>query len=177
MVLKLKKRCMAFFAILILIQFSDVLSIHKKNKMEKNNLRKLQTIATTPFTTLYTTPYTTPNSTESSKLSPNNIKKSNRGLSSGAIVAIVVPCVAALISLGALSALYKSTPAVAAAVAPAQAGVPNDIDASLVRMTLQNQPVVQEVPVVQQPSDVVQQTASVVKEAVEPVTVVNDTVV
>ena len=95
----------------------------------------------------------------------------------GAIVAIVVPCVAALISLGALSALYKSTPAVAAAVAPAQAGVPNDIDTSLVRMTLQNQPVVQEVPVVQQPSDVVQQTASVVKEAVEPVTVVNDTVV
>ena len=184
MVLKLKKRCMAFFAILILIQFSDVLSIHKKNKMEKYGLRKLQT-TTTP----YTTPYTTPNSTEPSP-NPPYIKKSSKGLSAGGIVAIIIPCVAALIAVGALAALCRSTPSVVPPVGP------NYTDtSSLVRIKPPMQPivqqpvvvqqpvavvqevpvvqqpvaVVQEVPVVQTPVAVVQQPAAVVQEVVQPV--------
>ena len=183
MVLILKKRCMAFFSILILIQFSDVLSIHKKNKMEKYGLRKLQT-TTTP----YTTPYTTPNSTEPSP-NPPYIKKSSKGLSAGGIVAIIIPCVAALIAVGALAALCRSTPSVVPPVGP------NYMDTSLVRIKPPMQPivqqpvvvqqpvavvqevpvvqqpvaVVQEVPVVQTPVAVVQQPAAVVQEVVQPV--------
>lgn len=194
MVLKLKKRCMAFFAILILIQFSDVLSIHKKNKMEKYGLRKLQ-----KTTTPYTTPYTTPNSTEPSP-NPPYIKKSSKGLSAGGIVAIIIPCVAALIAVGALAALCRSTPSVVPPVGP------NYMDTSLVRIKPPVQPivqqpvavvqqpvaVVQEVPVVQTPvavveqpvaavveqpvAAVVEQPVAVVQDVVQPVAVVNEPV-
>ena len=190
MVLKLKKRCMAFFAILILIQFSDVLSIHKKNKMEKYDLRKLQTTTTTP--------YTTPNSTEPSP-NPPYVKKSSKGLSAGGIVAIIIPCVAALIAVGALAALCRSTPSVVPPVGP------NYMDTSLVRIKPPMQPivqqpvvvqqpvaVVQEVPVVQTPvavveqpvaavveqpvAAVVEQPVAVVQDVVQPVAVVNEPV-
>ena len=201
MVFKLKKRCIAFFSILILIQFSDVLSIHKKNKMEKYDLRKLQTTTTTPNTN--------PNSTVITPSSnvPNAVKKSSGGLSAGGIVAIVVPCIAALIAVGALAALCRSTPP---PVVPTVGH--NYMDTSLVRIKPPMQPVevvqqpvavvqqpvavvqevpvvqqpvavVQEVPVVQQPVAVVQQPAAVVQEVpvvqevVEPVTVVHETVV
>ena len=193
MVFKLKKRCIAFFSILILIQFSDVLSIHKKNKMEKYDLRKLQTTTTTPNTN--------PNSTVITPSSnvPNAVKKSSGGLSAGGIVAIVVPCIAALIAVGALAALCRSTPP---PMVPTVG--PNYMDTSLVRIKPPMQPVVvqqpvavvqevpvvqqpvavvQEVPVVQQPVAVVQQPAAVVQEVpvvqevVEPVTVVHETVV
>ena len=191
MVLKLKKRCMAFFAILILIQFSDVLSIHKKNKMEKYDLRKLQTTTTTP--------YTTPNSTEPSP-NPPYVKKSSKGLSAGGIVAIIIPCIAALIAVGALAALCRSTPPAVPPVGP------NYMDTSLVRIKPPVQPivqqpvavvqqpvaVVQEVPVVQTPvavveqpvaavveqpvAAVVEQPVAVVQDVVQPVAVVNEPV-
>ena len=200
MVLILKKRCMAFFSILILIQFSDVLSIHKKNKMEKYDLRKLQTTTTTP--------YTNPNGTVITPSNvPNAVKKSSGGLSAGGIVAIVIPCIAALIAVGALAALCRSTPP---PMVPTVG--PNYMDTSLVRIKPPVQPVevvqqpvavvqqpvavvqevpvvqqpvavVQEVPVIQQPVAVVQQPAAVVQEVpvvqevVEPVTVVHETVV
>ena len=105
MVLKLKKRILSLLALLILIQLSNELNVNKKNVIK--TIRNLQ-VTTTPNSTSNSTS----NSTEPdySPLPSNRVKSSSGGLSKGGIIAIVIPCVAALIAVGALAALCRPTP-------------------------------------------------------------------
>ena len=101
MVLKLKKRILSLLALLILIQLSNELNVNTKNMIKM--IRNLQ---------VTTTPTSTSNSTEPDSIPfpSNRVKSSSGGLSKGGIVAIVIPCVAALIAVGALVALCRPTP-------------------------------------------------------------------
>ena len=99
MVLKIKKRIISLLILLILINLSNELNV-KKNMIKM--IRNLQAIITTPTSTS--------NSTEPSPVNSNPVKSSSNGLSKAAIIAIVLPCVAALIAVGALAALCKATP-------------------------------------------------------------------
>ena len=166
MVLKLKKRILSLLALLILIQLSNELNVNKKNVIKM--IRNLQ-VTTTPNSTL--------NSTEPdySPLPSNRVKSSSGGLSKGGIIAIVIPCVAALIAVGALAALCRPTP-----TPPFQPNAPATyIDTSLnnlnTKLPMQEITVQQPVGVVQQPVAVVQQPVAVVQEVpVQPVTVVQE---
>ena len=135
---------------------------------------------TAPTTAPITTPKTTPQTTsgDNSTVLPYERASSSGGLSTGGIVGIVIPCVAALIGVGAAAALCKAAPA-----APMQQVFPvNYIDASLDKFTapmqevvVQQPPPVQEIPVqpvqlVEQP--VVQPVQMVQKVPVQPVQIV-----
>ena len=110
---------------------------------------------TTPTSTI-TLPTTTPTSTtprpgDNSTVLPYERASSSGGLSTGGIVGIVIPCVAALIGVGAAAALCKAAPApisVQTALPP-----PNFIDTSLQNFTTPIQQV-QQIPV--QPPQIVE---------------------
>jgi hypothetical protein len=159
MVLKLKKRILSLLALLILIQLSNELNVNKKNVIKM--IRNLQ---------VTTTPNSTSNSTEPdySPLPSNRVKSSSGGLSKGGIIAIVIPCAAAIIVVGALAALCRPIP-----TPPIQPNVP----ATYMNTSLNNfnsKPPMQDI-IVQQPVGVVQQPVAVVQEVpVQPVTVVQE---
>lgn len=127
-------------------------------------------------------------------ITPIKKKSSSGGLSSGAIVAIVIPCVGALLAAGIVAALCRAAPA-----PPIQQGFPanlNYINASLEKfqppteqIVVQEQPVRQpevvqqpvavvENPVVAQPVQVVQQPLAMVQQPAamvqQPVAVVQE---
>ncbi len=68
----------------------------------------------TPFTISFTTSSTSPTTprTNGNSTISDYRKSSSGGLSTGGIVAIVVPCVAALIGVGVAAALLKAPPAI-----------------------------------------------------------------
>ena len=138
MVFKLKKRFITVLALFILIQFSDEKNINKKKNMKIFEFRKLQ----------QTTPYTNPNSTVPTTIPPDR-KKSHGGLSACGIVAIIIPCVAALLGVGILATLCRA--------APGQPVVTqNYIDTSVAQLKPPVQPVIQSPPVVKAPFEAVQ---------------------
>ena len=156
MVSKKRKGIISFLTILILIQLSNELNVNKKNFII--NIRKLQT---------------TYNDTNSTVLPDLPKVESKGGLSKGGIVAIVIPCIAALIAVGALAAVCRGTP-----TPPIQ---PYTDASSLMAFKNVRPPMdpvmVQQVPV--QPVTVVQQVpvqpVTVVQEVpVQPVTVVQE---
>ena len=159
MVSKKRKEIISFLTIFILIQLSNELNVNKKNFII--NIRKLQTT------------YNDTNSTNSTVLPDLPKVESKGGLSKGGIVAIVIPCIAALIAVGALAAVCRATP-----TPPIQ---PYTDASSLMAFNNVRPPMdpvmVQQVPV--QPVTVVQQVpvqpVTVVQEVpVQPVTVVQE---
>ena len=174
MVIILKGRLIKFLIILLVIQLINSLN----SRLEKfNRLRKLQlvTIPTTIFSTSISSTTTSGNSTIAPVI---NLNKSS-GLSSGAICAIAIPCIAALIAVGALAALCRASP-----TPPIQQRFPiemNYMETSLDKLRaptkqvqiLQNVPIQQSL-AVQQPVAVVQQPVAVVQ---QPVAVVQQPIV
>ena len=158
MVSKKRKGIISFLTIFILIQLSNELNVNKKNFII--NIRKLQTT------------YNDTNSTNSTVLPDLPKVESKGGLSKGGIVAIVIPCIAALIAVGALAAVCRATPP------PIQQNSDSSVFINLNNVRPQIDPVmVQQVPV--QPVAVVQQVpvqpVTVVQEVpVQPVTVVEE---
>ena len=159
MVSKKRKEIISFLTIFILIQLSNELNVNKKNFII--NIRKLQAT------------YNDTNSTNSTILPDIPKVESKGGLSKGGIVAIVIPCVAALIAVGALAAVCRGNP-----TPPIQ---PYTDASSLMAFKNVRPPMdpvmVQQVPV--QPVTVVQQVpvqpVTVVQEVpVQPVTVVQE---
>ena len=115
---------------------------------------EINTIPVSSNSTSITTPSTT---SDNSTIIPLKKAKSSSGLSTGGIIAIVIPCVAALIAVGAVAALCRSAP-----TPPIQQDVPvNYMEGSLDKFTsptqevvVQQPPPVQEIPV--QPVQMVQ---------------------
>ena len=148
----------SLFTILLIMEFSNEFKLDSKKVINGYKIRNLQTQYTTPFTT----PYTTINGTNNTHI--NISPKSGKGLKAGGIIAIVIPCVAALIAVGALAALCRGTSTPAPIQAIYRQPVPGYIDTSLDKFKapdpkapMQNIAVVQEVPVVQQPVTLLQQ--------------------
>jgi hypothetical protein len=165
MVLKIKKRIFSLLTLLIVINLSNELNV-KKNMIKM--IRNLQATITTPTSTS--------NSTEPSPIDSNPVKSSSSGLSKGAIIAIVLPCVAALIAVGALAALCRATP-----TPPIQPSLVNssavvDLNPKPPKQNIFfNQPVQPVTAIVQQPVEVVQEVQPVtVVQEVQPVAVVQE---
>ena len=113
--------------------------------------------SSSPITTNSTTP-------DNSTVIPHKKAKSSSGLSTGGIVAIVIPCVAALLGIGAITAFCRSPP-----TPPIQQDFPvNYMEASLDKFTAPMQEVVVQQPVPVQPVQMVQNVP------VQPVQVVEE---
>ena len=165
----LKGRLIKFLIIFLVIQLTNSLN----SRLEKlNRLRKLQliTIPTVSSTTISSTTISTTSPGNSTINPVINLNKSS-GLSSGAICAIAIPCIAALIAVGALAALCRASP-----TPPIQQRFPMEMhymETSLDKLRaptkqvkiLQNVPIQQSL-AVQQPVAVVQQPAAVVQQPV-----------
>ena len=148
----------SLFTILLIMEFSNEFKLDSKKVINGYKIRNLQTQYTTPFTT----PYTIINGTNNTHI--NISPKSRKGLRAGGIIAIVIPCVAALIAVGALAALCRGPSIPAPTQAIYHQPVHGYIDTSLDKFKapdpkapMQNIAVVQEVPVVQQPVTLLQQ--------------------
>ena len=152
-----------FLIILLVIHHSNELNInlHKKYKIIKS-LRSLDTTPdstttsdttpestttsdTTPdstITTVQTTIPTTIDSSSNSSYIPNYYRKSSGGISTGGILAIILPCLAALIAAGTLAFICRGTP-------PVETVYPvNYMDTSLERFRPPYQQVIVQQPVV-----------------------------
>jgi hypothetical protein len=152
-----------FLIILLVIHDSNELNInlHKKYKIIKS-LRSLDTTPesttisdttpestttsdTTPdstITTVQTTIPTTIDSSSNSSYIPNYYRKSSGGISTGGILAIILPCLAALIAAGTLAFICRGTP-------PVETVYPvNYMDTSLERFRPPYQQVIVQQPVV-----------------------------
>ena len=110
---------------------------------------------TSPNSVPQTSPRTLPS--DNSTVLPYERPSSSGGLSTGGIVGIVIPSVAALIGVGAAAALCKAAPTAAIPIQPAPLAPPNFIDTSLDKFTTPMEQVVvqQQVPV--QPVQLVEQ--------------------
>ena len=111
-----------------------------------------------PNSVSQSTPQTSPNTSyDNSTVLPYERPSSSGGLSTGGIVGIVIPSVAALIGVGAAAALCKAAPSAAIPIQPAPLAPPNFIDTSLDKFTTPMEQVVvqQQVPV--QPVQLVEQ--------------------
>jgi hypothetical protein len=112
---------------------------------------------TSPNSVPQTSPRTLPS--DNSTVLPYERPSSSGGLSTGGIVGIVIPSVAALIGVGAAAALCKAAPSAAIPIQPAPLAPPNFIDTSLDKFTTpmeqvvvqQQQHPVQPVQLVEQP--------------------------
>jgi len=102
-----------------------------------------------------------PNSTDNNGTNiPMFTKKSSSGLSAGAICAIIIPTIAALLAVAAIAALLKGTTAVAAPFAATTIPEPHFIDTSVAKFNA-----VKEIPVQQtQPQRVVEPPKVVTQE-------------
>ena len=97
------------FIILLIMELSNELKLNSKNLVKSFKIRNLQTQTTTLFTTPFTNPITNSNSTNDNVTNNSQLtNKSSKGLTAGGIVAIVIPCVAALIAVGAIAALCRT---------------------------------------------------------------------
>jgi hypothetical protein len=100
------------------------------------------TIPTTTITTVQTTIPTTIDSSSNSSYIPNYYRKSSGGISTGGILAIILPCLAALIAAGTLAFICRGTP-------PVETVYPvNYMDTSLERFRPPYQQVIVQQPVV-----------------------------
>ena len=150
-----------FLIILLVIHDSNELNINlnKKYKIIKS-LRSLDTTDstttsdttpdstttsdTTPDSTITTVQTTIPTTIDSSNSSyiPNYYRKSSGGISTGGILAIILPCLAALIAAGTLAFICRGTP-------PVETVYPvNYMDTSLERFRPPYQQVIVQKPVV-----------------------------
>ena len=118
-----------------------------------------------------------PNSTNNNGINnPMFTKQSSSGLSAGAICAIIIPTIAALLAVAAIAALCRgaSAPVVAAPFAPTTLPEPHFIDTSVVKFkAVQEIPVQQTQPIQVQPVKEVTQVNYPVKRVVEPPKVIS----
>ena len=173
------KRSLNFIKCLIMI-IAICSSSENKNPKEKD-LRSLEIILpsksfgrinaeTASSSTTPTVGTTTPN------ITINSYEKANSkgGLSTGGIVAIAIPSIAALIGVGVFAALFKAAPSIASV--PLQSiPQPNYINASVDQLTSSNPEVV-----VQQPGIIKQvpvQQVQVVQPVPQQMAVVQDVII
>ena len=166
-----------FLIIFLVIHFSDESDLKLLKKKEYlNSIRKLNT-SSTPFTTIQTTIKDNNtnistgniegNETTTDNL-PNYIKKGKkRGLSAGGILAIILPCFAALIAVGIFAALCRTTPAPAFDNTPPIQNPTSSVErfGPVQEVVVQQQPFVKEIPVVKEVPVVQQQPVAVVNES------------
>jgi hypothetical protein len=162
-----------YFQLLLL---SLIIYLSKESELSQiNERRDLQTIIPSTSTRTSTRTTSPGNSTGNATIIPPNIRKSSSGgLSTGAIVGIVIPCIGGLLAAGIIAALCRAVPT----TPPIQHGIPMDVnylDASIDKfntapvqqVVIPQQPVaVVQQPVVTQPVAVVQQPVAVVQEPV-----------
>ena len=119
-----------------------------------------------------------PNSTDNNGTNiPMFTKKSSSGLSAGAICAIIIPTIAALLAVAAIAALLKGTTAVAAPFAATTIPEPHFIDTSVAKFNAVKEiPVQQTQPIQVQPVKEVTQVNYPVQRVVEPPKVVTQEV-
>ncbi len=115
-----------------------------------NSIEILSTdIIINPVTVPTSTPSTTISGGGSNSTEPVFYKSSSSGLSTGAICAIAIPCIAGLLGVAAAAALFKGGAVAAPAIAAPSLPAPNFIDTSLAKFN-----VVQEIPT--QPVEMIQ---------------------
>ena len=150
-----------YFQLLLL---SFIIYLSKESELSQiKERRDLQVIIPSTSTRTSTRTTSPGNSTGNATIIPPNIRKSSSGgLSTGAIVGIVIPCIGVLLAAGIIAALCRAVPT----TPPIQHGIPMEVsylDASIDKF---NTAPVQQVVIPQQPVAVVQQPVAVVQEPV-----------